>query len=74
MAAVVHMCACGCSRELYKNSGKNAMSRYVPVHIHPQCGIKEAFEGFYWRARWERLESTLRHNMKFFESFHYPPE
>ncbi len=54
----VRLCACGCERELGPD-GTNSTSRYTNLPLHPSCGVREAFEGFYWLERWDRIGYDL---------------
>lgn len=59
-------CPCGCNKEMSPEQAHNSTSRFTPVHITNECGVREAFEGFYWRARWENGSSTFKHNEEFY--------
>lgn len=49
MTAYTRTCP-GCGNEMRSNPFENATSRFATgVYICSQCGVKEAFEGPFWR-------------------------
>lgn len=56
-------CICpACNSAKMPNSkGENSSSRYAKgIYICADCGIKEAFEGFFWEERYLMFGSVYR--------------
>jgi len=59
-----HKCP-ACAGVMQDKKYHNCQSRYqAMVFICTPCGTREAFEGFFWKAKWDEFSMSIRAEQK----------